>query len=133
VRLQAAYEAGLGRRLGPAQFWPRPQVDSAVVQLRRRPDAPAGNQQARLSSLVAGLFHRRRQKLLRVLGDLLGSRETAAGLLTELGIEPGLRAETLDVETLRALAESSPWRARWDGSTPPDSPPAGGTRGMTQS
>ncbi len=125
VRLQAAYEAGLGRRLGPAQFWPRPQVESAVVQLRRRPDAPSGDQQARLSGLVTGLFHRRRQKLLRVLGDLLGSREAAAGLLAELEIDPGLRAETLEVETLRALAESPTWKARREGSAPPGPPPTG--------
>lgn len=104
ARLQVAYDARLGRRLGPAQFWPRPKVESAVTHLERRADAPSRPELATLSGLVSSLFQRRRQKLGRVLGDLLGDREGARALLESLGIDPGLRAETLDVGQLLALA-----------------------------
>ena len=112
VRLQAAYDVQLGRSVGPGMFWPRPKVDSAVAHLTRRADAPAAEDLARLSDLCSGLFQRRRQALGRVLGELLGSRDRASGLLEELGIDSGLRAETLDLVQLRGLADSEPWRAR---------------------
>jgi 16S rRNA (adenine1518-N6/adenine1519-N6)-dimethyltransferase len=110
ARLQAAYRARLGRRLGPAQFWPRPRVDSAVCHLERRASAPSREELAALSRLVAALFQRRRQKLGRVLGDHLGDRERALDLLGALAIDAGLRAEVLEVETLLALS------ARVDGT-----------------
>jgi 16S rRNA (adenine1518-N6/adenine1519-N6)-dimethyltransferase len=112
ARLQAAYQARLGRRVGAAQFWPRPQVESAVVHLERCAGAPSRADLARLSGLVAALFQRRRQKLGRVLGELLGDRERARELLESLGLDPALRAETLGLEALLALARSSTWADR---------------------
>lgn len=112
ARLQIAYEVELGRRVGPGMFWPRPKVDSAVAHLRRRADAPALEDQDRFSQLCAGLFQRRRQGLGRVLGELLGDRERATRLLAEISVEPSRRADTLDLEQLRQLADSAPWRAR---------------------
>ena len=105
ARLQAAYRVEPGRAVGPAQFWPRPKVDSAVVHLRRRTDAPSAEALEALSGLVGALFQRRRQKLGRVLGDLVGGRERAMELLEGLGLDPGVRAETLSLESLLSLAE----------------------------
>jgi len=112
ARLQAAYRVEPGRAVGPAQFWPRPKVDSAVVHLRRLPEPPAREDLERLSELVGALFQRRRQKLGRVLGDLLGGREPALAALEALGVDPGVRAETLDLEALRGLADRPEWRER---------------------
>jgi len=112
VRLQASYRVELGRRVGPELFWPRPKVDSAWVRLRRRADAPPREEAERLAGLGAALFGRRRQALGRVLGELLGDREAARALLEELGVEPRRRAETLDLGTLQALANSAAWRER---------------------
>lgn len=112
ARLQAAYRVEPGRGVGPAQFWPRPKVDSAVVHLRRRSEAPSREVLGRLSDLVGALFQRRRQKLGRVLGDLVGSREVAQGVLEDLGIDPGVRAETLPLEALLALSERPELRSR---------------------
>jgi 16S rRNA (adenine1518-N6/adenine1519-N6)-dimethyltransferase len=115
ARLQAAYEVRLGREVGPGMFWPRPKVESAVAHLSLRPEAASEEGRARrreLSELVAGLFQRRRQALGRVLGDLAGDREGALALLSELGIEPGIRAETLALEVLEALSGSELWARR---------------------
>jgi len=116
ITLQVGYDARILRSIGPASFWPRPQVDSAVVQLRRRADRPPAAERARLRELVGGLFHRRRQTLGRVLGDLLkpagggrGGRERAEAVLAELGMEPGIRAEVLSIADLRSLCEAI-WR-----------------------
>jgi 16S rRNA (adenine1518-N6/adenine1519-N6)-dimethyltransferase len=115
ARLQAAYEVRLGREVGPGMFWPRPKVESAVAHLELRPEAASAEGRARrreLSELVAGLFQRRRQALGRVLGDLAGDRSGALELLAALGVEPGVRAETLALEVLQAISESELWSGR---------------------
>ncbi|MFT7667867.1 MAG: 16S rRNA (adenine1518-N6/adenine1519-N6)-dimethyltransferase [Planctomycetota bacterium] len=110
ARLQAVYSVEMGRRVGPGMFWPRPKVDSAVAHLLRQPDGLAGEELARLSKLCSALFQRRRQALARVLGELVGSRDQAKALLEGLGIDSGLRAETLSLKQLRCLADSELWR-----------------------
>lgn len=112
IRLQVGYEARAGREVDPRLFWPRPRVQSAVVHLHRREDAPSPEALERLSALVGGLFHRRRQGIGRVLGDLVGGREAAAALLGEAGIDPSVRAERLPVEDLVRLAGAPAWRER---------------------
>jgi len=120
VRLQAAYSVRLGRTLGTAMFWPRPKVDSAMVHLELRADAPSRADRAQLSALTSALFHRRRQVLGRVLGEALGDRSQALELLAGLGIDPGARAETLSLEALGALALSPEWVARSRNTRDPD-------------
>jgi len=112
IRLQVGYEARPGREVDPRLFWPRPRVQSAVVHLRRREAAPSPEAVESLSALVGGLFHRRRQGIGRVLGDLLGDRGAAAALLEGAGIDPSVRAETLPVEALVRLAAAPAWKER---------------------
>ena len=112
IRLQASYAAHVGREVPASLFWPRPKVSSAVVVLERRPDPPTPEDRAALAALAAGLFHRRRQGVGRVLGDLLGDREGARSLLAEHGIEPSARAETLALEAFLGLSRSPAWRDR---------------------
>ena len=80
------------------------------MHLDRREDAPGREELGRIRERVAGLFHRRRQALGRVLGDLLGERGRALELLAEHRIDPSLRAETLPLETILALVRSSAWQ-----------------------
>jgi len=104
IRLQLRYQPRIVRAVGPELFWPRPQVESAVVRLERRPDAPDAAELGRVDRLVGELFGSRRQSLGRVLARILGDRPAALRVLAELGLDPGRRAETLDLELLRALA-----------------------------
>ena len=106
VVLQCGYTASILRRIGPASFWPRPKVDSAVLRLELRPDRPDPANRARLRRLVALLFQRRRQSLGRVLADRAGGRENAQALLGELGWDAGMRAESLPVADLQRLADA---------------------------
>ena len=50
-------------------FWPPPRVESAMVAIRRRPDAPLPPAEARaFGTFVASLFSRRRKQLGTTLG-----------------------------------------------------------------
>lgn len=103
LAVQLAYEGRILRTVGPGSFWPRPRVDSVVVRLERRPDRPPAQVRGRCLALARRVLTRRRQTLGRVLGDELGSRERAAGVLADLDVDPGRRAETLGREEWLAL------------------------------
>lgn len=112
VKLQASYRAELGRELAPALFWPRPKVQSQVLRLDRRPDAPGPKQSAALDQLTRTLFGHRRQAIGRALAERLASRALAEALLAEQGLDPLRRAETLSNAELLSLSESPRWAAR---------------------
>ena len=75
-------------------FRPPPNVDSALVAFRRIP-LPSGFADVR--RVVEGSFAHRRKTLANSL-HLAGvtTRETAARALTDLGLDPSVRAEALD-------------------------------------
>lgn len=112
VRLQTSYAARIGREVPANSFWPRPKVASAAVVLELRADRPPRAEREALAALAAGLFHRRRQGVGRVLGDLLGDREAARALLADRGIDPARRPESLAPAEFRALAAAPAWRNR---------------------
>jgi 16S rRNA (adenine1518-N6/adenine1519-N6)-dimethyltransferase len=90
-------------RVPPTVFVPQPRVDSALVEIVRRPrpavDAPAD----RLFSLVRAGFGQRRKMLRRSLADLAGPETFAAA-----GIRPESRAEELGIDEWGRLA-CAPW------------------------
>ncbi len=104
IRLQVAYSGRIVRRVAPELFWPRPQVDSALVRLEARPDPPTPAARQRLSALVERLFQRRRQRLARVLGELAGGREAGLVWAATAGLTGAERAEDLPLATLARLA-----------------------------
>lgn len=79
--------------LPPECFWPRPEVTSAMVAIRRRArprtDDPRG-----LAAFCRTIFASRRKQLGSVLGR---------GLSWPEGISPTARAEQLDVDQILAL------------------------------
>lgn len=97
--------------LGPACFWPRPEVTSAMISIERRQtlrvDDPDG-----LARFCQQVFQTRRKQIGGVLGGLVeGAVDWPAG------IEPSDRAERLEPEQLAALWMSV--RARYTGSQRP--------------
>ena len=87
-------------------FHPVPNVDSALVELRRRPGAePVG---ADLRALVHGAFAHRRKTLAGSLalmpGAAAGVRERAREALAAIGHPPDARAERLSPQDFRDLA-----------------------------
>jgi 16S rRNA (adenine1518-N6/adenine1519-N6)-dimethyltransferase len=86
----------------PTVFVPRPNVESALVRIDRRPepsvDVPSSDA---LFELVRAGFATRRKMLRRSLQPVLGARTEQ--VLEAAGIAPTDRAESLDLESWAAL------------------------------
>jgi 16S rRNA (adenine1518-N6/adenine1519-N6)-dimethyltransferase len=96
--------------LPPGAFRPAPRVHSAVVRLTFKPSPLPPAHEGAFGRMVRTMFMQRRKTLqnaLRPFADTLG-RESKA-LLTEAGIDPIRRPETLTQEDLlRLVSVSSP-------------------------
>ena len=103
VTVQLACAVELVRAIHPAVFRPRPRVGSALMRLRRQ--GPAAD--SRLAAVVRGAFAHRRKALAGSL-ELAGvaSRPAAAAALAAIGRDSGVRAEALEPEEFRRLAEA---------------------------
>ena len=88
-------------------FTPRPKVTSAVVELVPYDAPPHHCDIAALQEVAAAAFGQRRKMLRRSLAGLGGDAEA---LLAAAGIDPTLRAETLDIAQFAALARA--WAER---------------------
>ena len=106
VLTQLYCDVRLALRVPPGAFRPPPKVDSAVLRLRPLP-APrvAVRDEARFHTVVRAAFAQRRKTLANALAAGLGlsavhAREAAASA----GIDPGRRAETLDLKEFAELA-----------------------------
>jgi 16S rRNA (adenine1518-N6/adenine1519-N6)-dimethyltransferase len=90
-------------KVGPDVFVPRPRVESALVEIVRRPGGPAVDASAdQLFALVRAGFGQRR-KMLR--GALSGLVDAAA--FTAAGVDPTARAEQLDLEAWGRLTRAA--------------------------
>lgn len=82
--------------LPPSCFWPRPEVTSTMIALRRL-ETPLTDDPAGLAELCARAFAKRRKQLGAIFGRSLD---------WPMGIEPRQRAESLTVEQFVALYRS---------------------------
>lgn len=97
--------------VGRANFHPRPEVDSVVLRFDVRSPGESGvADPALLREIVRAAFGRRRKTLQNALAPLLG--EAGPALLTEAGIDPRARAETLAPEAFARLAGALARRRR---------------------
>jgi 16S rRNA (adenine1518-N6/adenine1519-N6)-dimethyltransferase len=91
-------------------FWPRPRVDSTVLALAvRRPQPVPERMRPTFLRVVKAAFGTRRKTLTNALAhspDLSLSKEEARAVLSDAGIDGGLRAEGLDVDAFRRLTEA---------------------------
>lgn len=100
VKLAYRARATVVGRVPATVFLPRPNVESVLVEVVRRP-APAVAADARLLfSLVQAGFAHRRKMLRRSLAGLVDAEVFAAA-----GVRPEARAEELGIETWGRLAQ----------------------------
>ncbi len=102
VMLQFRYAVARLMNVPAGAFTPPPQVQSSIVRLVPKPagDLPAVNADA-FARVVTAAFGQRRKTLRNALSELM---DEAA--LRRAGIDPGARAETLDVAAFAALARA---------------------------
>jgi len=87
--------------VGARAFTPPPKVDSAVVRLTPRTDRPSPARLDALQKVTAAAFGQRR-KMLRSSLKLMGGD----ALIGAAGLDPQVRAETVDVAGFLALADA---------------------------
>jgi 16S rRNA (adenine1518-N6/adenine1519-N6)-dimethyltransferase len=96
IFLQAAYEVAPGHRVSPGCFHPRPDVDSALLHLVRRPEPQVFSVPGK--ALVRRCFQQRRKQLLAILREQAPAAEPAwRELLRAAGLPLTVRAEAVPV------------------------------------
>ncbi len=110
IWIQAQCRAEIVRVMPPSVFWPRPKVHSAIVHI-----ANDFERRDRISDrtffhqFVRSMFFHRRKFLRSVLiSAVKGKLEKpdVDRILDQLGLDPTLRAEQLDVETMLRMSET---------------------------
>jgi 16S rRNA (adenine1518-N6/adenine1519-N6)-dimethyltransferase len=110
VLVQSVADVETVRKVLPANFYPRPKVDSAIVLIR-----PNAEKRARVGDVLAfrrflrDLYVHRRKNLRQALsGWPTGAKDKGVvdAKLAELGIDGKLRSEALDLEQHLRLARA---------------------------
>jgi 16S rRNA (adenine1518-N6/adenine1519-N6)-dimethyltransferase len=110
VLTQLACEARLAFTVPPGAFRPPPQVDSAVLHLRVRPEPLVPAPEApHFRAVVLAAFGQRRKSLANALAAGLGlSPDRARALCAVANVDPARRAETLSLDEFARLTASAP-------------------------
>ncbi|WP_439621181.1 16S rRNA (adenine(1518)-N(6)/adenine(1519)-N(6))-dimethyltransferase RsmA [Gemmata sp.] len=102
VLVQAVADVEVVRKVLPVNFHPRPKVDSAVVLIKPNPEkrAKVGDVKKFRTFLRDLYVHRRKNLRAALSGWPQGRRDKAEvdAKLAELGIDPTVRSEALDIE-----------------------------------
>jgi len=110
IWIQAQCDAQILRTLPPQVFWPRPKVDSAIIQI-----VPNAEKRSRIPDLdffhtfVRSMFFHRRKFLRGVLVAAMKERLTKPqvdAVLESQELGPTARAEELDVDRMLSLCEA---------------------------
>ncbi|HEY2784863.1 MAG TPA: 16S rRNA (adenine(1518)-N(6)/adenine(1519)-N(6))-dimethyltransferase RsmA [Fimbriiglobus sp.] len=110
VLIQGLADVEIVRKVGPANFFPRPQVDSAIVRI-----VPNAEKRAKVGDVlkfrafIRDLYTHRRKNLRQALIGFPRGRKDKTEVdakLAELGLDGSIRAESLDVEQHIHLANA---------------------------
>jgi 16S rRNA (adenine1518-N6/adenine1519-N6)-dimethyltransferase len=109
VFAQNVAEAEVVVRVPAAAFEPPPEVDSAVLRLRRRTEpvvAPGGAREPFYRVVQAAFRQRRKQVHNGLARELPASREAVASALASCGVDGERRPQTLTVAEWACLADA---------------------------
>jgi 16S rRNA (adenine1518-N6/adenine1519-N6)-dimethyltransferase len=102
ILVQSLADVEVIRKVAPSNFFPRPQVDSAIVRIRPDPHKRAQvGDVARFRAYLRDLFVHRRKNLRQALTSWPRGRQSKAWVdarLQQLGIDGNVRAEDLTIE-----------------------------------
>ncbi len=102
IFLQSAYAAAPGHKVPPSCFHPRPDVDSYLLNLVRRPEPFLFNAETRL--LIRGCFQQRRKQITPLLrGKLPDDGAAWIASLGEWGLDGRARPEAIPTEAWQRL------------------------------
>jgi 16S rRNA (adenine1518-N6/adenine1519-N6)-dimethyltransferase len=96
-------------RVGRSSFWPRPGVESVVVEMTFPTPPPYRGSYPRLERVLRAAFGQRRKTLENALSHGLDlPKEKVRRALLEAGIDPVARAETIALDGFATLVERIP-------------------------
>ncbi len=101
VSVQFYGRPSLVARLSPANFYPRPEVESAILRVTPHPEGPPvphNEAEAFFRVVRAGFSQPRKQVKNSLAAGLLTSADEAARWLEQAGIDPRRRPEKLGVD-----------------------------------
>lgn len=102
--VQSLAEVRILRRVPPAVFWPRPKVESAVLEIVPRAKPSVGRDgYSSFKALLGDLFRHPRKT---IANSLEAAERDGTRILVTCGIDPTRRAQTLTVEEVRHLLSS---------------------------
>jgi len=87
-------------------FWPKPNVDSAIIKITPKKEVPAVNPELFFKVVKAGFLHPRKQLINNLTKGLIIHREQVNSWLLENNINPLQRAETLSIQDWISLTAS---------------------------
>lgn len=108
VRVAFRATATLVRRVPATVFWPRPNVDSAIVRLDRLPAPPVDVDEGALWRVVDAAFAERRKTMRNALRRLGLGTDEADAVLAAAGVASSARPEELDLDAFAAIASRVP-------------------------
>ena len=95
------------RTISRNAFRPRPKVESAIIQIVTRETSTSEEESAKYYAFIKALFKQPRKTILNNLTD--GSNHTKKEVekfLVSHGVEPKLRPQNLDIDTINNLSQS---------------------------
>ena len=102
---QYLYEVKQVMKVPRSVFEPKPNVDSAVVEFKRRENVAVVSNRQAFFELVKACFDQRRKTMLNNYGKFLGNKEMASRQLEKASIETTRRAESLTLQDFLRLYE----------------------------
>ncbi len=107
VSVQVYGKVKIAMRLKAGSFWPRPDVDSAVITLDTYDDLPWGVDAAKILKMAKAGFAQRRKQLKNTLSaNSTFTREEVVAALESAGIKRTIRAEKLSIPEWAALTRA---------------------------
>jgi len=103
VHLRAYFDVEVARKVPRTVFFPPPEVDSALLRLRRLAQPRVAAPEEALEHALALVFSSRRKTLRRALLGEFPVQEVDR-ILTGSGLDPRVRGEALPLEALDRLA-----------------------------
>jgi 16S rRNA (adenine1518-N6/adenine1519-N6)-dimethyltransferase len=107
VLCQWAYDISSVMELSCGNFWPRPNVDSRSVLMKRKTDFPSCRNPDLFMKLQRSLFSSRRKTVKNNLSVFLSDSRLASEILEKTEIDPQARAETLSLKELLLLSDNA--------------------------
>lgn len=105
VLCQWAYDVSNITDLSGGCFWPKPNVESRSVLMTKKEDFPRCESPKTFMKVLRAIFVQRRKTIKNNLNSITNSPQETEEILAKAGIDPTIRAEKLDVDTILKLSD----------------------------